>query len=463
MNRAHYILVVLMILYFQSGAQNHDSFDYRWGNGFYYNMDLGETVVFNEVEMTLLNINNHYNQLKIGEDTLWLKVARRSLPETVSGVRIFVADNKNVKALASNPSAHGLLTGDALVCLSDFSKPLLDPFQYSFPVSFKDGFFWNAEENSHIFSYYKSGELNEPDNFYSYPGIGIDLQNTRGHSGHWLVAVEESRVVWIGASRSEDAATLSCLLLESGSQKDIYYLYCGLSPENILVKRGQKLQFEQPVGIARGDSRRNSLHFAVIHSASEPAIEECFSNIVNGFPQLYDLCFPDDRSRERYFSRGRITFGFPQHISGNRLNVGSFERYLGKGWVLGPWNTADKVEWITNGKEGNARLQKVMFRETPARCENPLSYFEYRITVSNGTYRIRAKAGDLFQPSWQKIEFNDVYGGTKVLGAGETDWTNERVVRVRDGILLVRIYTDPENRRVAGLSEIVFQQAIVNP
>lgn len=137
----------------------------------------------------------------------------------------------------------------------------------------------------------------------------------------------------------------------------------------------------------------------------------------------------------------------------------AFESYSGKGWLLGKWNPAERVEWISDGKNGNARLKKRLFEKTEAQCTNPRNYYEYQITVPNGTYRIRAKVGDLFLPAWQKLEFEGVVSPAKSLDAGETDWTGERVVKINDGTLNVRIYIDHENERVAGVSEIVFQRA----
>ena len=101
----------------------------------------------------VLSMFNHFNELRIGKDTLWLKVSRRSLPSGLSDIRIFVADNVNVKNLTDNKKAHGLLTKDVLICISESEKNMLDPFQYVFPVSYNDGFLWKAEEDSHMFSY----------------------------------------------------------------------------------------------------------------------------------------------------------------------------------------------------------------------------------------------------------------------------------------------------------------------
>jgi len=61
--------------------------------------------------------------------------------------------------------------------------------------------------------------------------------------------------------------------------------------------------------------------------------------------------------------------------------------------------------------------------------------------------------------SWQKIQFEGVTSATYSLDAGEFKWTSERVVKVKDGKLTVRIFIDESNKKVAGISEIVFQKA----
>src|SRR5690606_4662916 len=99
------------------------------------------------------------------------------------------------------------------------------------------------------------------------------------------------------------------------------------------------------------------------------------------------------------------------------------------------------------GKSGsNVRLKKVLFEGTEAQCTNPEDYYEYRITVKNGRYRIRAKMGDAALSSWQRLEFEGVYAGEKMLKAGEYSWTGERIVVVQDGSLNIRVYVDPDNQ-----------------
>ncbi len=457
MNRKFHILLVQLLFAVQIYGQQTDSAGFIWGNSFFYNLDVGENVVFNDVEIRVLDIENHYTQLKVGADTIWLKVARRSVPEKIGAVRIYVADNKNTGALTSISCEKRLLKKDVLLCLSDSHKPLLDSDKFIFPVSFNDGFSWQAEEDSYMFSYYNRDKTGRKKDYHVFEGIGFDLHEARGQMKHWLVAPENSRVVWV--ENSEKTKNQASVLLESESQPDIYYFFDKLFPKNVSLKKGQKLFRGDAVGTAWGDDEWGYAQFQVIHSETEPEYAACMQNSANCFPQLFGLYFRQDENISRSFSKGKITFGRLRQLTGNQKNTMAFEPYSGKGWVLDKWCVADKVEWVASGVNGNVRLKKVLFEETPAVCKNPDDFFEYRITVPNGTYRIRAKIGDAYLPSWQKIEFEGIASVTKSLGAGETYWTGERIVVVKDGSLDVRIYVDAENKMVAGLSEIVFQRA----
>ncbi len=451
-----FTVIAILLLVIQVKAQTVETENFRWGNGFYYNLSLGGSITFNELEIKLLKVENHYNLIKIGEDSLWLKVARRSMPEEINGVRIFVADNKKVKELASDTLTHGILKKDALICLSDANFPLLDPLQFTFPVSFNEGFTWNVGEDSYPFSYYKSGE--QLNSYCSYPGIGFSLNDAHRSIKHWLVTVENSKVAWIENLDNGEKGNQTFVLLKSESYPETYYLYGHLDIKNIVVKKGQELKKGDVIGTALQDESWGYFHFAVIYSATEPTIRESFHNIVNGFPQLFSLYFYEGKIGIPNFTRGKIVYGMPRHISKNQLNIQEFETYSGKGWVTGRWNPADKVEWVSNEREGNARMRKELFEGTSAQSLNPNNFFEYYISVKNGTYRIRAKVGDLYLPSWQKIEFEGLNVGIRELDAGHFEWTNERIVKVQDGKLNVRFFVDSKNQRVAGVSEIVFQQ-----
>jgi len=454
LRRSINIFFFSLIFTFFSKADAQTLPDFQWGNASYFNLKIGESLTFQDTEIKLLQLSNHFNQLKIGNDTVWLKVSRRTLPEIVSGLRIFVADNKNVKALTDDIEVHGLLEKDVLLCLSNITEQLLNPGKYFFPISFNDGFLWSVEEDSHMFSYSKKKDKNHQLHY----GIDIDLHDARGKEKHWIVAVENCTVVWVYKNLDE-ANKETCVLLESESQPGIYYVYNHLYNKKVVVKEGDKLVRGEPIGTIWGDEIWGHLNFSVVKSDTIPSYDSRNFNAINFFPQLYELYFRQTYSFNRNYTKGKITFGQRRDLNGNEKNLLAFEEYSGKGWKLEQWNPADRVDFISKGEEGNARLSKTIFSGEKASCINPNNWYDYEINVRNGVYRIRAKMGDYILPSWQKVEFEGVPAATYSLQAGELKWTSEKVVRVKDGKLTVRIFVNEKNNTTAGLSEIVFQQA----
>ena len=451
LKKSFFILIIACAIITNANARVTSPPDFKWGQSYYYDMEIGEKVIFNDVEVTLLKTENHFNLLKIGKDTLELKVARRTLPASIGELRVFVADNKNVKRLSPDTLMHGLFGKDALICLSESKKPMLDVDKYIFPVSFNDGFLWSAGEDSYMFSW------QEYDKNIVYQGIGIDLHDAKGLEKHWLRAVENSTVAWISGQLPGNDDNSLCVLLESESQPGIFYVYNKLYRKNISVKKGRKLVRGDIIGTAWGDLLWGNMQFGILKSDTIPQPCDAFSNLINGFPQLYELYFRDNFHHIRSYSKGKIEFGKPAHKCGNSKNTQAFEDYEGKGWQTGKWNIADKVESVANGTDGNVRLRKILFRGTSAECENQFNHYDYEINVPNGVYRVRARAGDIYLSTKQKIEFEGSRPFSLSLSAGEYDWTTERIVDVKDGRLTVRIYID--NKEVAGLSEIVFQKA----
>ncbi|WP_340112276.1 hypothetical protein [Maribellus mangrovi] len=447
MKTLFYIFVWMIFAMTAFGSKQSDA-DIKWGNSHYYNLNIGDSIWFDGISVKLLEVEKHRNLLKVGNDTLWLKVARRSLPSLSGSLNVFVADNINVKHLAKNKSIHGLLKADALVCVSGVGTSWLDLNSVVFPVTFNDGFMWSGEEETYMFSYYPTGEKS----FDTYPGIGINLNDARGLEKHWIVALEDCSVVWI-----EKGEYASCVLLASDAHPGIYFVYEGLYNKNIEVKKGQNLIRGELIGTAWGDEDWGFLHLAVIYSEEVPEYSNRYDNCLNFFPQLYEMYYKHGFGIAKSFSKGKIEFGRSPQINGNVQNASAFEEYYGKGWEFDHWNVAEKVEWVTKRNSGNVRLSKNLFKGTPARSTNPENYYEYLINVRNGVYRIRAKVGDVENASWQKLAFENQLTLAYSLEQGQQTWTSEKVVKISDHKLRVRIYFD--GNKIAGLSEIVFQQA----
>jgi len=438
-------------------AQENDSPDFTWGNASYFNINIGESIVFNDTEVTLLKLDNHFNQLKVGDDTICIKVSRRTLPTRSGNLHIFVADNKNVKALGTDKEIHGLLKKDALICVSANYSPMLD-YNYLFPVSFNDGFMWSAEEDSYMFSTISLAERKSNESS-THTGVDFDLHDARGIKKHWIVAIENSKVIWIEDKNIDKVGKEAFVLLESESQPGIYYLYKHLNKNNVKLKAGEKLEKGDPIGSIWGDEIWGHLTFSVIKSDTVPLYQDSDHNIINCFPQIYELYFQQTAGYTKSFSKGRIFFGKDRSQNGNQKNASAYELYSGKGWELGKWNITDKVDLAIKGKDGNVRLWKKLFEGTTAKCTNPNDFYDYEINVKPGVYRIRAKMGDVTLPTWQKIAFEGIEAGNISTTAGQFIWTSEKVVKVNDGKLTVRIFVDVNNEKPAGISEIVFQQA----
>lgn len=431
--------------------------DLEWGNCSFFDVGVGEKIDYNGHSIQLLGINNHYNTLKVGNDTVELKVARNGLPQIVNNIRIYIADNKNVKKLSPGVAVHNLLQKDALLVVSKVGDKLLSPDNYIFPVSFNDGFLWKMNEDTYYYSY-RNKWFEHTDNLNSYPGIGINMHDARGIEKHWVIALEKSTVMWVEDKNIDEMNKEACVLLKSDSQPNIYYLYSHLYNKNVEVRKGQKLAKGEIIGTTWGDKYWGHLQISVLKSDSVPSYANRFDNCLNFFPQLFELYYQRSFGFSKNFTRGKLSFGGNTSLNGE-LNTSAYQQYNGTGWRLGKWNVADKVDRAQKGQESNARLSKVVFQGTGASSRNPTNYYDYEIAVKNGVYRIRARVGDVFKESWQKVSFEGVEAATYDLSAGELKWTTERVVKVNDRMLTIRIYVDETNKKVAGLSEVVFQMA----
>ena len=101
MRQTFFILLIQLVCFYVS-AQEKSEPDFVWGNVSYFNVNCGESVYFNSVEIKVVSVENKYNTIKIGQDTVCVKVSKRSLPIYGRGVRLFVADNKCIKAIDNN-------------------------------------------------------------------------------------------------------------------------------------------------------------------------------------------------------------------------------------------------------------------------------------------------------------------------------------------------------------------------
>jgi hypothetical protein len=428
----------------------------RWGRVTYLNLSLGQKIDFHGNEIELLDLKGSYNKIRIGHDTLWLKVSYRSAATSMGNFHVFVADNKHVKAISSDKALHGLLKKDVLLAVSPDYQPLIDQYQYIFPISFAGGYIWRNDEDSYPFSY-QGGGIPKTTTEMQFHGAGLDLINGRGSSKFGILAMESGRVAWIDTKSGSSGQPTATLCLASNSNPGIYYIYSKLYSKYLFVKQNQEVERGDEIAYIWGDGLWEHLQLGIVYSDTVPTIKHWSNNMINFFPQLMELYYGRQPSGGQFFSRGQLSFGLPTGVKGNIKNASAYESYQGTGWKLGMWNTADKVEWASNKSTGNVRLAKTLFEGQSAQCTNPDNSYDYEIDVKNGIYRIRASLGDCYVQTWQKVEFEGVTAGTYQINPGLFTWTPERTVRVKDGRLTVRIYLGDQNQK-AGISSIVFQQ-----
>jgi hypothetical protein len=455
-------IIILCVLFFtlsgslSAWAQYSGSDTIRWGRVTYINLSLGETVEYQGNEIELLELKNNYNKIRIGNDTLWLKVCYRSTASSAGNLHVFVADNKHVKAISSDKAMHGLLKKDVLLAVSPENKTLTDQYQYIFPVSFAGGYIWRNDEDSYPFSW-QGGGIPKTAPEMQYPGAGLDVINGRGSEKFGILAMESGRIAWIDTKSGSSGQPTATLCLASNSNPGIFYIYRRLYSKYIFVKQNQQVERGDEIAYIWGDGLWEHLQLGIVYSDTVPSVKRWSNNMINFFPQLMDMYYGRQPSGGQFFTRGQIYFGAPTGAKGNIKNASAYESYQGTGWKLGMWNTADKVEWVSTKVTGNVRLSKTLFEGQSAQCTNPDNWYDYEMDVKNGIYRIRASVGDCFLLTWQKVEFEGVTAGTYQINPGLFTWTPERTVRVKDGRLTVRIYLGDKNQK-AGISGIVFQQ-----
>jgi hypothetical protein len=452
-----FLLIFLTAEVFQVvSAQEGTGKSFRWGNVTYINLSLGEIYNFEGKEIELLAGRNSFNKLRVDNDTAWLKVCYRSASSSLGELKIFVADNKAVKALASDRTLHGLLNGDALIAVTRGEKPLMDPYRFIFPVSFSGGYIWRNDEDSYFLSY-QGGTNPKIIAGLQYPGVGLDIPNGRGSAKFGVLALESGKIAWIDTKEGISGQPSAALCLASATDRGIYYIYQGLYNKYIFVKNNQEVVRGDEIAYIWGDGLWEHLQFAVVRSDSVPDPRHWSGHLVNFFPQLMELYYGKQPAGSPMFTRGQISFGTPTGAKGNIKNASAFEEYQGTGWKLDKWNTADKVEWVSNKLTGNVRLSGTLFEGQPAQCTNPETFYDFEISVPEGIYRVRANMGDCYVQTWQKVEFENVTAGTYLINPGLFTWTPERTVRVKDGYLTIRIYLGEQNQK-AGINSIVFQK-----
>lgn len=451
------LIFYMLCRFFAAGQQNEVSPEFTWGNGRFFNLNIGETVTFLNFEIKLLKIDGRTNLLKVNNDTVQLYASGRTLPLETSGLKLFAADNKTLKIISDNKQIHNNLKKDLLICVWNNKLPSLPESDFVFPVGFSTGFNWNGDGTGYFFAAPCNHDWMLKNNFLMNDAYDFQISYDNNLSCHPVIAVENSTVVQTSVAGNKNVKEIY-LLLKSNSNGNIYYKYRFEGVKSVKLKTGEKLETGQEIVPFYTPGQKVLFSFSVIYSETEPDIKPFSSAIVNVFPQLYELYYRQTNPVIKNFTKGRILFSDGGNAKGISKNMDKYEDWTGKGWLLGAWNIADKVEWTNNINGGNARLKKTLFENTKAMAVNPVNYFDYEISCPNGIYRIRANMGDVAENTWQRVEFEGIKTSAIHLGPGESKWTDEIVAKVSDLKLTTRIYLDTKNKVPAGISEIVFQQ-----
>lgn len=425
-------------------------------NAVYVDLDIGESHSCLGKAVRLISLENNFCTIEVDDEQRDLIVARRALPEVIGGVRIFVADNRNVAEFTQpekNGNVHAALTKDALLCLSDPAQPLLNPEQYIFPVSRADGFDWTMSENSHMFAYLFPTR--------SHEGIDIDMSDARGREIHAILAPENGMIRDIINTPGSDIETRLFIQSDSNPELTTYY-YSHINRHKLLVEPGQCVSRGQKLGYIWGDWKWGHLHFAVRKYGHGQIDPNGFEYLLNTLPQMYELWYGDLEPRPKVWISGSFRFGGQYWTRGNRQHLNYYDDILGYGWLLGNWCTAGKVETSfpdDGGKpDQSARLQKVMFQESPSPAMNPNNYFDFEMAVENGRYGVGTRVGDVHERTWQRICIQGMDADIYELDH-ELKSTPDVNVLVTDGKLTIRLELR-DDKTCAGIHELNFTRML---
>ena len=428
-----------------------------WGNSIYVDLAVGDSVTFLGRQVRLVSTQASHCTVRVDSVSKELIVARRSLPDVINGVRVFVAMNRSVAQITPDSIAgeYGLMQKDVLLCLSNPARPLLEPERYAFPISRRDGYHWSMEEGSHMFAYL--GWAAYMSKYRSHEGIDLNMHDARGKQIHPLVAIETGTVVLAAGPEVTGAKNEGCIIIRSKSQQDIYYVYKHVHEKSMRVKNGQRVIKGQIVGYIWGDGKWGHLHFAAVRREEQPGYRDRYDNLLNCFPQLYELWHGDLHSRQRHRTEGEFRFDKPYWLEGYSSPAYAYDAIVGYGWRLGRWCAAGRIE---GDNEPNGRLRKVLHQGTPAETINPSDYYDFEVEVQPGRYSVRLNVGDQEHATWQRVSVEGVNIGTYSLTKNELQWTPETVIPIRDGRLTVRLHIKDDNSRYAAVQRIQFQRIL---
>ena len=126
--KKYLVLLVFLFICLEIAAQASEGV--KFGNAVYVNLSVGERLEYAGKTIEVVALDKNRSLVRVDGEEAWLAVAKRSLPQNIGGLRIFVSDQVNVKNLTTDPEKHNLLQKDVVLCISDPAKPLLHLLPY---------------------------------------------------------------------------------------------------------------------------------------------------------------------------------------------------------------------------------------------------------------------------------------------------------------------------------------------
>jgi hypothetical protein len=242
----------------------------------------------------------------------------------------------------------------------------------------------------------------------------------------------------------------------------LFYIYQHLNPGRVYVRAGERVALGQTIAHIWGDWRWGHLHFAVLACGVAPSFKDRYQAVLNCFPQLYELWHGNLEHVAPPVTGGEFRFAQEYWRNGNCRRLHAFSDTVGYGWRLGDWCTAGKVgaSFSNDGTHAgeSARLSKVLHQQTRSPATNPHDWFDFEVRVEDGDYRVKAEVGDAYADTWQRVEFEGVDAGSYGLPRGRLEWTPEKTVSVKDGLLTLR-FRIKDDGTPAGLRDLYFVKA----
>jgi len=445
----------------------------RFGNAVFVDMAVGDNHTYLGHTVTLAGVDLARVIVDVDGAQAMVGVARYHLPVEVNGVRVVGSCLRKWREITTPAKKDCFpVRRDAVLCLSDPARPLLDHERFTFPVSRRDGWQWFCEEESHMHQWLGAGWLQAGESCVNrfHEGVDLAMHDARDKAIHPLVAIEAAdvRAVWNPTGTPPE----TCVLLESRAQPGVFYAYQHLNLPTVRVSPGDTVRTGQQLGCIWGDVAWGHLHFALSAQDEVPQGKPgAYRNLLNAFPFLYELYHGNLSWRRPPRTRGDFVFGNHRYecvsddgrVGFNNQHSFYYNDVCGYGWLLDDWMEAGWMHYnrVEGGAYCNVYGLRTMWedgddvRGGAFRATAPDAGYRFAVNLEPGRYRVHAIVGDRTELSDQHVTFNNMDAGTYRLGKGDSARTPEVHVDAPDGMLTVGLELLDDDTRVA-IHRLVF-------